>query len=60
MTTMILISSVAMLTGIIGSFVIWRFDAHRADEIEQTVVPIRPAAALAVDAGTAPKPITPR
>ncbi|HXH78963.1 hypothetical protein [Nocardioides sp.] len=52
MITMILISSAAMLTGIVGSFVIWRFDAHRADEIEQTVVPIRPAAS--------PKPIEPR
>jgi hypothetical protein len=47
MVTMILISSAAMITGIVGSFVIWRFDAHRADEIEQTPmtpVPVAPVA----------------
>jgi hypothetical protein len=40
MTTMIFISSVAMLVGIVGSFVIWRMDASRAEEIEhETPVP---------------------
>lgn len=59
MTTMILISSLAMAAGIIGSLVIWRFDARRADEIEQTPVPAVPVA-LAVEAGPAPRPIAPR
>jgi ABC-type Mn2+/Zn2+ transport system permease subunit len=56
MTTMILISSVAMLVGIVGSFLIWRFDALRADEIEHTVVPTD-AAALSKRAGEPPKAI---
>ena len=34
MYTMIFISSVALLVGIVGSFVIWRMDARRAKEIE--------------------------
>ena len=59
MITMIFISSVAMLTGIVGSFVIWRFDAHRADEIKRTPVRVGPAA-LAVDASTVPRSISPR
>ena len=45
MTTMIFISSVAMLVGIVGSFVIWRMDASRAEEIEhETARARRPAA----------------
>ncbi len=56
MTTMILISSAAMLVGIVGSFLIWRFDALRADEIEHTIVPVTPAA-LAKGAGESPKAI---
>ncbi|MCW2833611.1 MAG: hypothetical protein JWN68_1564 [Nocardioides sp.] len=60
MVTMILISTAAMLTGIVGSFVIWRFDAHRADEIEQTPMSVVPAT-LAVTASNAPAtPIIPR
>ncbi|WP_165807259.1 hypothetical protein [Nocardioides currus] len=35
MGTMILISSVAILVGIVGCAVIWRMDASRADEIER-------------------------
>lgn len=56
MTTMILISSVAMLVGIVGSFLIWRFDALRADEIEHTVVPATPSA-LSKGAAEPPKAI---
>lgn len=36
MVTMVFISSVALLVGIIGSVVIWRFDAQRAEEIAHT------------------------
>ena len=42
MVTMVLISSTAILVGIIGCLVIWGLDAVRADEIE------RPKPALAV------------
>jgi ABC-type Mn2+/Zn2+ transport system permease subunit len=56
MTTMILISSVAMLVGIVGSFLIWRFDALRADEIEHAVVPVAPAA-LPRGAAESPKSV---
>ena len=56
MTTMILISSVAMLVGIVGSFLIWRFDAHRADEIEHARVPAD-RAALSQGAAESPKAI---
>ena len=56
MITMILISSVAMLVGIVGSFVIWRFDALRAEEIEHARVPVDPAA-LSRGAGESPKAI---
>ncbi|WP_110183037.1 hypothetical protein [Nocardioides solisilvae] len=42
MITMVLISSVAMLVGIVGSVVIWRFDAMRAEEIAHTpaIIPL--------------------
>lgn len=46
MVTMILISSVAILVGLVGSAVIWGLDVMRADEIEHAAakpVPIRPA-----------------
>lgn len=50
MTVMILISSTAILVGIVGCLVIWGLDAVRADEIERpkpalVVVPVLPAAA---------------
>lgn len=35
MGTMILISVVAIIVAIVGSFVIWRLDVARADEIER-------------------------
>jgi hypothetical protein len=54
MFTMFLISSAAMAIGIIGSFVIWRLDARRADEIEQMPARVGPTA-LTVDAA---KPLT--
>lgn len=57
MTTMIFISSVAMLVGIVGSFVIWRMDALRADEIEHET-PVR-AANGSLGAGTPRKEIGP-
>ncbi|MEO5662075.1 MAG: hypothetical protein ABIR39_02220 [Nocardioides sp.] len=56
MTTMILISSVAMLVGIVGSFVIWRMDASRADEIDHSPAPVRPTP-RAAGAGESPKEI---
>ena len=56
MITMILISSVAMLVGIVGSIFIWRFDALRADEIEHAPASARPVA-LPPSAGEAPKTI---
>ena len=34
MVSVILISTVAILVAIVGSFVIWRMDAARAEEIE--------------------------
>jgi hypothetical protein len=46
MVTMILISSVAILVGLVGSAVIWGLDVMRADEIEHAAtapVPVRPA-----------------
>ena len=57
MTTMIFISSVAMLVGIVGSFVIWRMDASRAEEIEHEV-PVRPANG-SLDSGKTRKEIGP-
>jgi hypothetical protein len=39
MTAMILISTAAILVAIVGCAVIWRMDALRADEIEQTQPP---------------------
>ena len=39
MGTMILISVVAIIVAIVGSFVIWRLDVARADEIEQPSAP---------------------
>lgn len=56
MTTMILISTVAMLVGIVGSFIIWRADAVRADEIEHPILPAD-RAALPHAAGESPKAI---
>lgn len=56
MYTMIFISSVAMLVGIVGSFFIWRLDASRADEIEHAHAPVNPTP-RAVDAATSPKEI---
>lgn len=46
MGTMILISSVAILVGLVGSAVIWGLDVLRADEIEHAAaapVAARPA-----------------
>lgn len=43
MTTVILISTVAILVALVGAFVIWRLDARRADEIEEEGVVINPA-----------------
>lgn len=57
MTTMIFISSVAMLVGIVGSFVIWRMDASRAEEIAHEV-PVRPTGG-SLDAVKARKEIGP-
>lgn len=57
MSTMIFISSVAMLVGIVGSFVIWRMDASRAEEIEHTT-PATPTGG-ALEAGTPRKEIGP-
>ena len=57
MFTMILISSVAMFVGIVGSFFIWRFDALRADEIEHAPVTRSPAV-LPPSAGEPPKMIS--
>ncbi|GGD26941.1 hypothetical protein [Nocardioides daphniae] len=51
MVTMVFISSVALLVGIVGSIVIWRFDAQRAEEIAHT--PAMPRAA-SLAAGTVP------
>ena len=50
MVTMVLISSTAVLVGIIGCLVIWGLDATRADEIERpkpalATVPALPAVA---------------
>lgn len=47
MFVMILISSTAVLVGIVGSIVIWGMDAHRAEEIEhpRDATPARPALA---------------
>ena len=59
MGTMIFISSVAMLVGIVGSFFIWRLDASRAQEIEHERERVAPAA-LPVDAGGRHKEIGPR
>lgn len=44
MTTMILISSVAMLVGIVGSFFIWRLDASRAEEVKHRPLTVAPVA----------------
>lgn len=44
MLTMILISSGALLVGIIGSITIWGMDAVRANEIEETPAPVEPEA----------------
>lgn len=57
MTTMIFISSVAMLVGIVGSFVIWRMDASRAEEIEHET-PARPTGG-SLEAGRRRKEIGP-
>lgn len=38
MFTMIFISSAALLVGIVGSIVIWRMDARRAEEIYHPAV----------------------
>lgn len=46
MITFFLISSVAMLVGIVGSIVIWRFDALRAEEIAHTPALVVAPAAL--------------
>ena len=46
MFTMIFISSIAVLVGILGSVLIWGLDAMRSDEIERVVplpVPADPA-----------------
>ena len=46
MFTMIFISSIAILVGILGSVLIWGLDAVRSDEIERTApasVPADPA-----------------
>lgn len=59
MGTMIFISSVAMLVGIVGSFFIWRLDASRADEIEQAPAPVNPTP-RPLDAGKSHKEIGPR
>ena len=50
MVTMILISTTALLVGIVGCIVIWGLDARRADDIERprvapAVVPVLPAEA---------------
>lgn len=50
MFTMIFISSVALFVGVLGSALIWRFDALRADEIEHPPVPAIDRAALAQSA----------
>lgn len=47
MFTMIFISSVALLVGILGSALIWGFDALRAEEIEHPKRPTGDRAALA-------------
>lgn len=39
MTTMIVISSAAVLVALLGSVLIWGWDALRADEIEHATVP---------------------
>ena len=57
MTTMIFISTVAMLVGIVGSFVIWRMDASRAEEIEHET-PVRPTGG-SLETGTPRKEIGP-
>ena len=49
MVTMVLISSTAILVGIIGCLVIWGLDALRADEINRpkpalVVAPVLPSA----------------
>ena len=56
MITMIIISSGALLVGIIGSIAIWGMDAVRANEIEETPVPVEPEA-LPPAARQAPKAI---
>nr|WP_300048616.1 hypothetical protein [uncultured Nocardioides sp.] len=47
MLAMILISTAAILVAIVGCAVIWRMDALRADEIENTRPPERPRPQLA-------------
>lgn len=47
MFTMILISSVAVFVALLGSALIWGFDALRADEIEREAVPVSDPPALA-------------
>lgn len=58
MVTMILISSVAMLVGIVGSFVIWRMDASRAEEIDHSSAPVGPTPRT-TGAGELPKEVGP-
>ena len=50
MGTMILISVVAIIVAIVGSFVIWRLDVARADEIAQPARAADRAPLRAVDA----------
>lgn len=39
MGTVVLISTVAIVVAIVGCFFIWRLDASRADEVENTSPP---------------------
>lgn len=52
MFTMIFISSIAVLVGILGSVLIWGLDAMRSDEIER-VVPLPVSTDPALGSATA-------
>jgi hypothetical protein len=59
MTFYILLSTVSILTAIVGSALIWGFDAARAREIERTARQPAPAPALPAASGQAAAPALP-
>lgn len=56
MGSVILISTVAIVVAVVGCFVIWRLDASRADEIEQTAPPPDTPSQPAIDATRESRP----